>query len=467
MTESLRIPSGVALVARGLVLAIGAAFIAWAFSADVRIVGGPGFGATQTAVLTLGLFNIAASLLRVPVILGLLVSQGLLALTLVVTEAGLRATLSHRYYAPYQLNPRYLYDLVPGVRREHRILPVNGGSNIYKVNSLGFRGEDFPAQRTDQPRVVVYGDSFIHAEYTALENTLVRQLQHQLTERAGRPVEVINAGVAGYGPDQVLRRVEDELPWLQPDLLIVAVFTGNDFGDLVRNKIYRVGPDGALLENAYTFSDEIILNARLDRSEFILKKVIRAAAHNLLALLRGSAGDPFDLQQAMEAALQQHLREYQEYVIEGDNVVRELRSDPYSADISLLPDSPAAYYKLRLMEAVIRQIGLTVDAAEVPLLLVSIPHPMDVMEGDHASGRIDRTEYPDYQPRRLTDSMQAIADRHGLMHLNLYAPFQSVADPASLFLLEGDDHWNDAGQRYAARLIADFLQEKVLLGAQR
>ena len=50
--------------------------------------------------------------------------------------------------------------------------------------------------------------------------------------------------------------------------------------------------------------------------------------------------------------MQQHLDEYQEYVVEGDNVIRMLRSDPYSADISLLPDSPSAQYKLALMEAV-------------------------------------------------------------------------------------------------------------------
>lgn len=438
-------------------LTIGVVLIALAFSNDVRITGGPGFGLAQMLLLGAGLVNVLAGALGGGLLKVWVLCQLSVGATLGLAELAVQATLSHRYLSPYQLDDRYLYKLVPGALREHRHMPINGGTQLYRVNSLGFRGEDFQATRSATPRIVIYGDSFIHAEYTALEHTLVRQLEEQLTVKLGRPVEVINAGVAGYGPDQVLRRVEDELEWLQPDLLIVGIFAGNDFGDLLRNKLYRLDPDGELLHNNYTFGEEVVLNAALETSEPVLRKVGREAKNQLQALLRGVPGPTTAPAQLTYNRLQQHLREFQEYVIEGDNEVRDLRTDPYSADIAVLPGSPSAEYKLALMDAVVAGIHRQAQAQGVPLLLLAIPHPMDVMGGEHASGAVDMNQFPDYLPSRMTDAVQAIAERQAIDYLNLYPHFRDAPDPAGLYLRGGDDHWNNAGQALAAELIAGHV----------
>jgi len=450
-TESSKTP-------RWMLAVIGLGLMGWVISGDVRVVGGPGIGLTETAVFSLGVFNLLVAILRMPWGTALLLLQCSLGMTFAVAEVVLRKTLSYHYFVPYKLEARYLYDLTPGVSREHRILPVNGGTNIYRVNAHGFRGEEFSREPSGKQRVVIYGDSFIHAEFTELENTLAWQLQERLNEQTGSPVEVINAGIAGYGPDQALRRIEDELPWLKPDVLILAVFTGNDFGDLVRNKIYRLGPDGALLENDYRFSDEILLHAELEQVEFIIKRVIRDAALTLLAMLKQENASEFDPVQNIESALQQHLDEYHDLVVDNNNVIKELRSDPYSADISLMSNSPSARYKIDLMSGVLRRIALMAEAANVPLLVVGIPHPMDVLNGSASSGQIDLQRYPDYDAERLTGVLQAISERQGIEHINLLPHFRSVPEPSSLFLKAGDDHWNDAGQSYAADIIAEKLQ---------
>ena len=155
---------------------LGAFFIWQAFSDDGGIAGGPGFGVTETLLLCAGIINALAALLGRNLLLGWLLCQVSLAGSLAVAELGLRLTVAPRYMSPYQLNDRYLYELVPDAVREHRHLPINGGSQIYRVNKLGFRGEEFSPERAAGPRIVIYGDSFIHAEYTALENTLAKQL---------------------------------------------------------------------------------------------------------------------------------------------------------------------------------------------------------------------------------------------------------------------------------------------------
>ena len=67
-------------------------------------------------------------------------------------------------------------------------------------------------------------------QYSTDAETFTTQIQEQLSHRLGRPIDVVNAGVTSYGPDQVSLKMEDELPWLEPDLVIVAIYAGNDYG---------------------------------------------------------------------------------------------------------------------------------------------------------------------------------------------------------------------------------------------
>ena len=164
--------------ARMFAAAIGAGLVVWAFSGDPRIAGAPGFGITQFIIVAVGATNLLASVMPGRALFGFLICEASIAMTLLLAELVLRGTVSHRYYSAYQLNDKYLYELVPGARREYRHLPVNGGQTIvYQVNSKGFRGQEFAAGQSTGKRVVIYGDSFIHAEFSNLEDTLAKQLE--------------------------------------------------------------------------------------------------------------------------------------------------------------------------------------------------------------------------------------------------------------------------------------------------
>ncbi len=143
---------------------------------------------------------------------------GLLALSTLVAAGGAEWVL--RRYRPerglvYRLAPRYHHTLVPGARKLFRHGAANGGGLVLTtVNSDGFRGDELRADGV--PRVVVYGDSFIEAEFATLPETFAKRLEARLGAGLGHPVEVVNAGVNGYGPDQALRRFEDEAPGSGP-----------------------------------------------------------------------------------------------------------------------------------------------------------------------------------------------------------------------------------------------------------
>ncbi|MDJ0868380.1 MAG: GDSL-type esterase/lipase family protein [Myxococcota bacterium] len=452
--------SAFALRLASAVLALG--LIAAAFFGGDALGGVAGFDWSQALLLATGL-GLAACCAAPPHwnarALALVASTGL---TLLLAECALTPFLAPRYRPPFEPDPELLYRLAPGARGEFQRASANGGQRIrYRVNRDGFRGEELLPTGT-ATRVVVYGDSFIQSTFSRREDSFAGRLEHHLAERSRAPIEVVNAGVAGYGPDQVLRRMERELAVLQPDLVVVSIFAGNDYGDLIRNKLYRVGPDGELRDNDFTVDPPTARRLRTARREPLLRRVLREAAQRLRGGRAGFDPSPAARRARMESFLEQNQREYEEHVVQGDDVVRELLSDPYNADLSLLPESDSARYKRTLMDQVVGAIARLADELSIPLLLVLIPHPVDVTS--HDSAEVDPERFPAYAPRAPTDALERSAAQRGIPVVNLFEPFRRHAGD-SLYFRGGDDHWTDHGQDVAAQLVAERVS--ALLVASR
>jgi hypothetical protein len=380
-------------------------------------------------------------------------------ISLVIAEFTLRSTLRPWFATIYQPDARVLYRHIPGAERAYNY----GGTVIrYKINSQGFRGGEL-APLGGSLRVLVYGDSFIQGDFSRTEDTFTEQLRGRLAGIAGRSVEVVNAGVAGYGPDQELRRMEDELPVLKPNLVIVALYAGNDFGDLLRDKLYELSSDGSLQDNPSVVLDDVLgPNMKRAASEPILLKVMRAARNRLLRTPGSDFKTGREARQArVEADLKQGIDEYRQYVVEGDNAVHDLLIDPYNADVSLTPTSTSARYKVAMMEQIMRRMGETAAKNHAPLVFLLIPSPIDAA-AMHEIGEVDPVKYPEYKRSTLTDILEQICRRNGFREVNLFDPFwQRRAD--GLYLGGMDDHWNARGEAYAAELMSEFLRAQNLL----
>ena len=395
--------------------------------------------------------------------LTVLISVGL---SLVVAECVSRAVVGPRFTTIYQRDDRVLFRYIPGTDRVWALPAIMGGTVIrFKINSRGFRGPEL-APSGESTRVVVYGDSFIQAGFSRAEETFTEQLRGRLVRNMGTSVEVVNAGVGGYGPDQELRRMEDELPALKPNLVIVAIYAGNDFGDLLRDKLYRLSSDGSLQDNASWYFDDVLEHGfKRSVSEPTLRKILRAARFRLF----GDPGEDRTIgQQArrarMDADLKQGIDEYRQYVIEGDNAVHDLFSDPYNADVSLTPTSESARYKIVMMEQIMRRMGETAAENNAALVFLLIPAAIDVTDM-RESGEVDRVKYPEYKRSTLTDTLEQICQRNGFRAVNLFGPFwERRADD---LYLKGDDHdhWNPRGEAYAAELVSEFMSAQNLLGS--
>lgn len=448
-------------IVRIATLVIAALVIGYAIS-DHPLYGGlPGFGMGQVLIAGIGLVLVACTFLPLAMNkIALLLSFSML-FTLIVAEIGGEILLAPRYRAPYVEDADRLFKLEPGARSVTTRMAVNGGQSIYhQINRDGFRGPELGDG--GKTRVMVYGDSFIHGTYSEEENTFVGQLRSMLGEKLGREIEVINAGVSSYGPDQILIRLDDELDRYQPDLVLVAVFAGNDYGDLLRNKLFELDENGQMVPNDFELADFVRARFRMSRSESVIKRAVRGIFATPKTPFVGldETKDPGIA--LMDWWLAEAKREYEDTVLLKNDRVTNTHIDHYSADLSLEPRSPSAEYKVRLMNAVLAKIHAKLSQRGIPDAMLFVPHPIDVVEDYPGSGSVDHARFEDYDRRNLVAPMEGLAKARGIPFVSFFDHFKARG-AEKFYFVGGDDHWNDAGQRFAAEIVSDFVLEEGLL----
>lgn len=99
-----------------------------------------------------------------------------------------------------------------------------------RINRHGLRDlEHEYAKPAGVYRILVLGDSFVEAMHVPLDATFPRLLEQRLNASGGAAhVEVVSAGVSGYGTAGEVLFFEREGKRYQPDLVLLAFYPGND-----------------------------------------------------------------------------------------------------------------------------------------------------------------------------------------------------------------------------------------------
>lgn len=357
----------------------------------------------------------------------------------------------------YQFDPEILVALKPHMDSSFKRSQENGGDVIqWSTNSLGFRG---PELRPDPDvRVVVYGDSNIQASFSNLNASFPYRLEQELQALTGRDVEVINGGVVGMGPDQSLLRLKRDVRDLAPDVVIFHVFADNDFGDLIRNRLFDLDPSDNLVRTEHERTVDVHLIRAYDRSFLSTLLLVRAAGRlwNTVRPGDGKHGTGrFDTgEELLDYMLDENARQYAVYESSGASQYSHF-ADLYDADIAVHPRSDSATAKIRLMDAVLREASGTARSAGAMLFVVIQPSQIDLTKNSMLSYE-DLGKYPDYRPDNLSRAVDNILARRGIDGINLFHAY-AAQSAENLYFKGDDDHWNDAGQSLAAKLTAEQL----------
>jgi lysophospholipase L1-like esterase len=307
----------------------------------------------------------------------------------------------------------------------------------FRTNQFGHRG---PAVSLNKPaevgRILALGDSFIEARQVRESETTTSVLADLLGGARGS-CQVLNAGIAGWGTGEELVYLRREGLALQPDLVIVYFYVGNDLGNNVRR------PSGqAPHHRGPPF--------RLDRDGRLIQ----------LEFERVEPPPPHLL------ALRQHSRAFSFFETgvltkrgkAADDDGDDFRPEAGKLDLYAVNESWGRRQAWRVTEALLSAIRDESRAARAEMALVAIPAAYQVDPKEWAKlaarGRNAEPWDPDVPNRQLAQ----VAERLGVPYLDLLPVFRSAGvDAEAPFFWKKNAHWTPRGHRLAAEHVAALL----------
>jgi hypothetical protein len=388
---------------------------------------------------------------------------------LVVSEAMLRIvfpdkiTDSNKSEAPnvpppaFGFNEDYLVSLKPNRKKKFVRSEQDGGDIIqWDTNNNSFRGGNL--KNNPKTRIIVYGDSNILARFSSDENTYVRKLEKYLNRNGLTDIEVVNAGIVGFGPDQSLIRFNKEADVYKPDLVIFHVFADNDFGDIVRNRLFELDVNGNLRETDYrktdyrkTVDENVTVNKNQKQNDFISSLLIMRAAKKLIGLLE--IGD--ERKKQLNILQNINAKEYSVYKKSQPRKSFPF-ADHYDIDIALDPDKESSKIKIKLMESVLKRANTIAGSKGIKFLVLIQPSKKDLTKDNAVLNYEYLQKYPKYRRTNLTDAVKNKCVENNIYFINLFDVFMRN-NPENLYFRIDQMHWNDQGQDIAAKETALYI----------
>lgn len=372
--------------------------------------------------------------------LGVLVAT--LLMTLVLLEIGLR--LFAPQFSPemraettkglFTEDPATTYRTLPGLKTQFRLAESVTTLNI---NSRGLREErEIGPPQPGLARVLCVGDSFTfgygvegsQAYPYLLNGTTERDASSDVVEQ-GKAIESINGGVLGYGTDNEAAWLKEYGWQLQPDIVLVGFYVGNDVRDVIlgRNKT-RVDEVGNLLPSDNEPPDS-------------LKHWLAVNSHAYV-FLRGLAHDLFS---SGASENRQGFRTY-------DTAPLYLKAEP--------SDLAGGWSKtLGLLDSM--RADATAHGARFVVVVIPTREQVDdtfwrQMLSDF---RLDEAGLQRDKPQQMLAAWSAST---GTPLIDLLPGFSAEAKSGPYYFTL-DTHWNPAGHALAARLIREGLEKRGLV----
>lgn len=324
----------------------------------------------------------------------------------------------------YVSDPLRGYRLTPGFQGR---LTAPEYDTAFRVNGIGLREDrEFAPKATDTTRILVVGDSFtagVGVERSeAFEAILEAALQGEL---APRGVQVIAGGVPSYSTREAAIYLKREGLRLEPDLVLLAFFVGNDIVDNARS------------------TRNTVVNGDLTSGEppsGVLPLWVRALL-------------------SRHSHLYHLVWPYQRRVLGDDKQEREsgVRSIRVFAR-----DEQAAAKEWRATDRWVARFGRVARSHGIPFAMMVIPERLQ-LDAKAWEGTVDRLgvardAYDARQPARMVSRALGgwgvpVLDLADAMRADLYLP--------------QDGHWTVQGNQVAAEQILAFLKQQHLVGPMR
>ncbi|BAP17891.1 SGNH/GDSL hydrolase family protein [cyanobacterium endosymbiont of Epithemia turgida] len=368
-----------------------------------------------------------------------------------ISEIGLRiARVSYPSF--YQVDEYRGHALIPGFSGWW----IQEGKAWVKINKDGLRDKYYTKDKSKNTfRIAILGDSFSEAIQVNLEETFwsfIEQGLRNCPSINNQAVEVINFGVGDYGTAQELMTLKHQVKHYSPDMVILAIFTGND---IVNNS--------KLLSHNDRFSPFLIEEEGKFFMDFSLKetKTYQWRSSLVRKIIFSTINNFYLLQMINKARITFKNRDifWDKETLKNDSfdIIKYLDFVPQL----YLEDKDEDWEKAwDITEELVRMIKQESETIKAKFLAVTLSNPAQVYPDKSL-----RDKY--FKQGRVVDQfspdkrIKALGEKEKFDVLNLAPEFQYYADKNNQFLhgfkntVLGSGHWNQLGHKLAGELITN------------
>ncbi len=289
-----------------------------------------------------------------------------------------------------------------------------------RINSLGLRGEELADVPRRTTRIAILGDSLVAAFEVPLRSTYAHLVEEQL-QRRDHDVQVVNAGVQGYGTDQAYLLYRDRIAQLDADIVVYHTSSNDPDDNITLHRVRRPfgKPAFALEDDAelrlvgspvpeYDFCSGYALDAGFD------KRRTDTTRSRVACWLQSRLADHSALFSFVTSTLQRNPQLLQRLYGLGAPAGRPARAPQHADDVTA---------------ELIERLSAEVTAEGATFVLMGQSSDLDPLDLTEVTGRIVRLD-------------EALG-----------------ANPGDEVRIPIDGHYNEKGHRLVADLLTDELGE--------
>jgi lysophospholipase L1-like esterase len=374
----------------------------------------------------------------------LLIKVTLLVASLGVASGLVEVALRASHYGEANWTPLQKlmeYDPLLGWRHKRNVSSEIASDEYHmnvQYNAQGWRG---PGRTFSKPanvfRIVVLGDSFADGYTLPIQDRFTEVLEAKKAQ-----LEAINLGVAGYSTDQELLLLDQEGWKHQPDLVVLAFYYNDVWGNGSQNF------SESTTTQKPVFSLEGDGNLRLSNVPVPYPTPALQNRFKLYALVR-NAVKKNSLLYAAAAKSGLATRDLPD----------DSRPSPTGAAggaqefaVYHLTETPELAREWSITRALLRRMNQECLDRGVRFVVLYVPTRIELSPTEWSGAHLP----PDYDPDVVIHRLVKICQSEGIQYIDPSDRFKEVGTDRMYYTY--DPHWNAAGHRLAGEILADYIQ---------
>ncbi len=326
------------------------------------------------------------------------------------------------------------------------------GNGEININKDGLRDVNHQITKSKNLiRIAILGDSFAEARSVNLEDTFWFQLKNNLDScfnfHKGNKIEILNFGVSEYGTTQQYLTLKNNVWKYDPDIILLAFYSGNDISDNVKylsQKKYRP---------YFLFNEDEIIS--IDRS-FLYSRPYK--------ILSSPYGQTFIKLSQYSRILQLFREVYVKAYFKNQNKKKPIKKEQGLLNKSNVynPINSEWSNAWFITEKILNLINDEVKKKNKNFILVSLTTPIQVnpnmneVEKYKAKNNINDIFYPE---KRLSK----FSKKNSIKYIGLAQKMSNLAIKNNIYFHGfkntelGTGHWNKLGHNQASKLISENI----------